>query len=383
MKQMLLIDARTLDPDHNLALEEYVFTSMPRDKEYLILWQNDNAVIIGRHQNTLAEIDESYVQEKGIRVVRRMSGGGAVYHDLGNLNFSFIVDAAGSQVDLERFCLRIAVALGKLGLDARLDGRNDILAEGCKISGNAQYMKEGRVMHHGTLLFDSDLSVLSKALKPDPEKIKAKGVKSVRSRVANIRSLLKQDMTLQEFRDHLARYLLGGDGVRYQLTEQDLAAVEAIRAARYGTWEWNYGASPSLNVSILPIRPRSWKENTITIRSSHFVSFHSIYCCPNPCTLRAEFLPFCSSRHTPIVSPINRSRIVNVLKFSSVINYAIVTIFVFYTVFCHSCDSTIAPLIGHPMIQFFGRGLTPSKMSTKFFGACSSHIHCCPFYTKP
>ena len=248
MKQMLLIDARTLDPDHNLALEEYVFTSMPRDKEYLILWQNDNAVIIGRHQNTLAEIDESYVQEKGIRVVRRMSGGGAVYHDLGNLNFSFIVDAAGSQVDLERFCLRIAVALGKLGLDARLDGRNDILAEGCKISGNAQYMKEGRVMHHGTLLFDSDLSVLSKALKPDPEKIKAKGVKSVRSRVANIRSLLKQDMTLQEFRDHLARYLLGGDGVRYELTEQDLAAVEAIRAARYGTWEWNYGASPSCDV---------------------------------------------------------------------------------------------------------------------------------------
>lgn len=248
MKQMVLIDARTLDPDHNLALEEYVFTSMPRDKEYLILWQNDNAVIIGRHQNTLAEIDESYVQQKGIRVVRRMSGGGAVYHDLGNLNFSFIVDAAGSQVDLERFCLRIAVALGKLGLDARLDGRNDILAEGCKISGNAQYMKEGRVMHHGTLLFDSDLSVLSKALKPDPEKIKAKGVKSVRSRVANIRSLLKQDMTLQEFRDHLARYLLGGEGVRYELTEQDLAAIEDIRRVRYGTWEWNYGASPSCDV---------------------------------------------------------------------------------------------------------------------------------------
>lgn len=248
MKQMVLIDVRTLDPDHNLALEEYVFTSMPRDKEYLILWQNDNAVIIGRHQNTLAEIDESYVQQQGIRVVRRMSGGGAVYHDLGNLNFSFIVDAAGSQVDLERFCLRIALALGELGLDARLDGRNDILAEGCKISGNAQYMKEGRVMHHGTLLFDSDLSVLSKALKPDPEKIRAKGVKSVRSRVANIRSLLKRDMTLQEFRDHLARHLLGGDGVRYELTKADLDAVEAIRAARYGTWEWNYGASPRCDV---------------------------------------------------------------------------------------------------------------------------------------
>jgi lipoate-protein ligase A len=177
-----------------------------------------------------------------------MSGGGAVYHDLGNLNFSFIVDAAGSQVDLERFCLRIALALGELGLDARLDGRNDILAEGCKISGNAQYMKEGRVMHHGTLLFDSDLSVLSKALKPDPEKIRAKGVKSVRSRVANIRSLLKQDMTLEAFREHLARHLLGGDGVRYELTQEDLAAIENIRARRYGTWEWNYGASPRCDV---------------------------------------------------------------------------------------------------------------------------------------
>jgi lipoate-protein ligase A len=248
MKQMVLIDARTVDPDHNLALEEYVFSAMPRDKEYLILWQNDNAVIIGRHQNTLAEIDENYVQKHGIRVVRRMSGGGAVYHDLGNLNFSFIVDAAGSQVDLERFCLRIALALGELGLDARLDGRNDILAEGCKISGNAQYMKEGRVMHHGTLLFDSDLSVLSKALKPDPEKIRAKGVKSVRSRVANIRSLLKQDMTLEAFREHLARHLLGGDGVRYELTQEDLAAIENIRARRYGTWEWNYGASPRCDV---------------------------------------------------------------------------------------------------------------------------------------
>lgn len=244
MKQTVWIDVSSLDPEWNLALEEYVFSCMPRDKEYLLLWQNDNAVIIGRHQNTLAEIDESYVQQQGIRVVRRLSGGGAVYHDLGNLNFSFIVDAESGRVDLERFCLRIALALGELGLDARVDGRNDILAQGCKISGNAQYVKEGRVMHHGTLLFDSDLSVLSKALKPDPEKIRAKGVKSVRSRVANIRALLKQDMTLQAFREHLARHLLGGEGVRYELTQQDLAAVEAIRARRYGTWEWNYGASP-------------------------------------------------------------------------------------------------------------------------------------------
>lgn len=249
MKEMVFIDVTTTDPDHNLALEEYVFNQMSRDKEYLLLWQNDNAIIVGRHQNTLAEIDSHYVQEKGIRVVRRMSGGGAVYHDMGNLNFSFIVDSESSQVDLRSFCLRVASALQKLGLDAQVDGRNDILANGCKISGNAQYVKEGRVMHHGTLLFDSNLSVLSAALKPDPEKIKAKGVQSVRSRVANIRSLLPEDMTLPQFRGFLAETLLQDiPHSRYELTAQDLEAVEAIRAQRYGTWDWNYGASPQCSL---------------------------------------------------------------------------------------------------------------------------------------
>lgn len=250
MKHTVFIDAKTTDPDHNLALEEYIFSFMPREQEYLYLWQNDNAIIIGRHQNTLAEIDQSYVDQKGIRVVRRLSGGGAVYHDMGNLNFTFIVDAqANSQVDLRTFCLRIAEALQELGLDAQVDGRNDILVSGCKVSGNAQYIKEGRVMHHGTLLFDSDLTVLGQALRPDPEKIKAKGVKSVRSRVGNIRSFLKTDMTLSQFRAHLASYLLKDipHGC-YELNAKDLAAVETIRAERYGTWQWNYGASPACDI---------------------------------------------------------------------------------------------------------------------------------------
>ena len=250
MKHTVFIDAKTTDPDHNLALEEYIFNHLPRDKEYLYLWRNDNAIIIGRHQNTLAEIDSAFVEAKGIRVVRRLSGGGAVYHDMGNLNFTFIVDGkVGSQVDLRSFCLRVVDALRALGLDAQVDGRNDILANGCKVSGNAQYVKEGRVMHHGTLLFDSDLTVLSKALQPDPEKIKAKGVQSVRSRVANIRSLLPVDMTMEQFRAHVARYLLQDmPHSNYMLTEEDMAAVERIRADRYGTWAWNYGASPQCSL---------------------------------------------------------------------------------------------------------------------------------------
>jgi len=249
MKQTVYIEAPTTDPDFNLALEEYVFNHMPRDKEYLLTWQNDNAIIIGRHQNTLSEIDESYVRDHGIRVVRRLSGGGAVYHDLGNLNFTFIVDADSALVDLERFCLRVANALGTLGVDARVDGRNDILVNGHKVSGNAQYRKEGRIMHHGTLLFDSNLTVLGAALKPYPEKIQAKGVQSVRSRVGNIRALLPNDMTLAQFRRHLADTLLSGiPHSRYTLTDSDLAAIETIRADRYGTWQWNYGVSPACTV---------------------------------------------------------------------------------------------------------------------------------------
>ena len=245
MKYLIL---NTTDPAFNLAAEQYVFDRLATQESFLMLWQNRNAIIIGKHQNTLAEINEAFVREHGIKVVRRLSGGGAVYHDLGNLNYTLIAPDDGEGLDLGRFCRPVIRALRKLGVDAEINGRNDMTVGGQKFSGNAQYRKDGRVMHHGTILFDSDMSVLAGALQVDEEKIKAKGVKSVRSRVANIRSLLKQDMTLQEFRDHLARHLLGGDGVRYELTKADLDAVEAIRAARYGTWEWNYGASPRCDV---------------------------------------------------------------------------------------------------------------------------------------
>ena len=243
MKEIVYIEVETLDPGFNLALEEYVFEHMSRDKEYFLTWRNDNAIIVGRHQNTAAEINEEVVKEKGIRVVRRLSGGGAVYHDLGNLNFTFIVDAEpGQKVDLRRFCQPIADTLCELGANATVDGRNDILIDGKKISGNAQYVKQGRVMHHGTILFDSDMSVLGPALKPDPTKISAKGVKSVRSRVTTVRPCLREDMTIEQFRKALTQSLFQGDGiVPYALTEADIAAIEKIRQERYALHEWNYG----------------------------------------------------------------------------------------------------------------------------------------------
>ncbi len=247
--QWQFIRTHSTAPDWNLALEQYVFDCLPRDKNYFILWQNDNAVIIGRHQNTLAEINEPYIREKGIRVVRRLSGGGAVYHDLGNLNFTFIQNAEnGIALDLSLFCEPVAAAIRALGAQAQVNGRNDITVDGKKFSGNAQYAREGRVMHHGTLLFDSDMQAAQDALQPDPEKIRAKGVQSVRSHITNLRPYLP-GVSLEQFRKMLLEKLFAGRPMtEYVMTEADRAAIETIRQERYATWDWNYGFSPPCNL---------------------------------------------------------------------------------------------------------------------------------------
>ena len=245
------IQVDTTDPAFNLALEEYVFESLSKDYNYFILWQNDRTVVIGHHQNTFNEVDEAFIRENNITVVRRLSGGGAVYHDLGNLNFTFIQDAAGKEPDLALFCHPVAEAIRTLGANAEVNGRNDITVNGMKFSGNAQYVKYGRVMHHGTLLFDSKLENAAKALRPDPEKIKAKGVASVRSRITNLKPLLPEGTTLENFRDALLKALFENEQMeRYILTDSDIAAITALRESRYGTWEWNWGASPACDMTL-------------------------------------------------------------------------------------------------------------------------------------
>ncbi len=234
------------DPAWNLAMEEFFFDCMDRGKSYLLLWQNHNTVVIGKNQNTQSEIDSGYVRDHGIRVVRRLSGGGAVYHDDGNLNFTFITDAEdGQRIDLHRFCVPIAETLRSFGVDAQISGRNDITVDGKKFSGNAQYVRQGRVMHHGTLMFDSDLSVLQKVLQVNREKLSSKGIASVSSRVTNLRPYLPEGVTIEDFAERLVQYL----SCRYdletlELTEQDLDEIEKRKNARYDTWQWNYGRSP-------------------------------------------------------------------------------------------------------------------------------------------
>lgn len=248
---MIIYRSPSKDPAWNLAMEEYFFQRMDRSQSYFLLWQNHNTVVIGKNQNTLAEIDSDYISSQGIRVVRRLSGGGAVYHDDGNLNFTFITDAPeGGQIDLHRFCLPIAEALRSFGVDAVIGGRNDITVDGKKFSGNAQYVQEGRVMHHGTLMFDSDLTVLQNALRVNREKIASKGIQSVASRVTNLRPYLPDDVTMEQFAQRLLQYLSCLDVIGFcTLTDADLAEIRKIKEARYDTWEWNYGRSPEFTWS--------------------------------------------------------------------------------------------------------------------------------------
>lgn len=239
------------DPTINLALEEYVLRSAQTDEDMLLFYINGPSIIIGRHQNTIEEINTSYVTQHGIHVVRRLSGGGAVYHDLGNLNFSFIT---GSQpenfTNFKKFTEPVIQGLLKLGVRAELSGRNDILADGRKVSGNAQYISKGRMASHGTLLFNTDLSQVAEALNVRGDKITSKGIKSVRSRVANISEFLSQPMDIDAFKRYLLVHLFDGlaEPPTLPLGEDDWAAVRRLADERYRSWDWNYGRSPDFNV---------------------------------------------------------------------------------------------------------------------------------------
>ena len=249
--KLCYLDLPGTDASRNLAVEQYLFETLPGDRSCLMLWQNRRAVILGKYQNAHTELNGAYILEHEVQVVRRLSGGGAVYHDLGNLNFTFITDAESSgRVDLGLFCRPVADVLRSLGVPAELNGRNDICVEGKKCSGNAQYVRHGRVMHHGTLLFDSDLDAVSQALRVDADKLRSKGVASVRSRVTNLRPYLDPTVDMRQFRSLLLRGLLrGADGEALALTAADDEEIERIKQERYDRWDWNYGLSPAGNLS--------------------------------------------------------------------------------------------------------------------------------------
>ena len=247
---MKYIDWRATDPQLNLAFEEYVFDQMDKNESYFLLWQNDNAVIVGKHQNTIEEINQEYVRQNSIKVVRRLSGGGAVYHDLGNLNFTFIVnDDSKDQFDFQTFTRPLVNALKTLGVNAEFNSRNDIAIDGKKFSGNSQYAKRGRILHHGTILFNSKLTTIQSALKVKNDKIESKGIKSIKSRVTNIAEYLDEDYTLENFKKALLAAMFENDHLE-EITLSDAAIhdIEQLKADKYATWDWNYGKSPQYNL---------------------------------------------------------------------------------------------------------------------------------------
>ena len=260
---MFLTIDTTTDPTWNLAAEEYLLTR--RSEPFVRLWRNADSVIIGRHQNAYAEIDLDYVEREHIPVVRRMTGGGAVFHDLGNVNYSFF-DLTG-----RKFTDVILDALLPLGIEGQCSGRNDLtLPDGRKFSGTAICKHGARVLEHGTLLFDASFDRLAAALKPRPEKFTGKAVQSVRSRVANLSAQLPDPMTTDAFIEHLGRHIgTALDCVPFNYSEEDRAAIEALQAERFGNPAWNFGASPACSFTNVRKFPAGLVEAHFDINGGH------------------------------------------------------------------------------------------------------------------
>jgi len=254
---MIYVPNDNHDPRVNLAIENYLLDNMVTDEPILLFYINEPSIIIGRNQNTIEEINQQYVDEHGIHVVRRLSGGGAVYHDLGNLNYSFITpDDGNSFRNFAKFTEPVVKALHDLGVTgAQLKGRNDLVINDMMFSGNAMYATNGRMYAHGTLMLDSDTNEVVNALKVRKDKIASKGIKSIRSRVTNIRPFLPvehQNMTTEEFREAILLRIFGVDNIAevntYELTDQDRKKIQTYTDNYYGNWDWNYGRSPEFDL---------------------------------------------------------------------------------------------------------------------------------------
>lgn len=264
------------DPRLNLALEEYAMRNFSPDTDYLLFYINEPSIIIGRNQNTLEEINLDYVKDNNIHVVRRISGGGAVYHDHGNLNFSFITNHdIKSLHNFKKFTAPVIKVLKSMGVDAELKGRNDILVDERKISGTAQFSTGKRMISHGTLLLSTDLSEVVKALNVKMSKIQSKGHKSVRSRVANISEYLSEPLTIEEFREKLLKglYEASEPFEEYKLTPEQWEEVHELKKNKYDTWDWNFGSSPKFNIQRTKRFPVGEIDLRIFVEKGHITDF--------------------------------------------------------------------------------------------------------------
>jgi len=247
---MLILDSPYTDPRYNIAAEEFLL--MKKAEDYAFFYINQPSVIIGKHQNAWGEVNTEFIRAKGIPVIRRISGGGTVYHDPGNLNFSFILNGKeGRMVDFRKYASPVVEFLVGLTLNASFGKRNEILLGDLKVSGNAEHVHRKRVLHHGTLLFKADLVALETSIRVDPGKYKDKAVQSIRSRVTNITDHLSGNMDMEGFRASLIRHFLdratGSAG--YEFSREDEAAIRELAEDKYSSWDWNIGYSPKYDLN--------------------------------------------------------------------------------------------------------------------------------------
>jgi lipoate-protein ligase A len=247
---MIYVENNSLDPYFNFALEYYLLKELDLGQDVFLFWRTEPTLMIGKHQNTIEEINSAYVKEKGIKVVRRITGGGTIYTDPNGWQFSFIIkEKSFGDINFETYTGPVIEALGQLGIDAKFNNRNDILIDGKKFSGNAQYSDESCTLHHGSLLFDTDLSELVKSITVSDDKIISKGIKSVRDRVTNLGDHMEKKIESLEFRDLMLQELLKNVEKTYVLTPEDLTRVQEITNDKFKQWDWNYGESPDFNIT--------------------------------------------------------------------------------------------------------------------------------------
>lgn len=276
---MKYIVNKSNNPAYNIALEAYAFRELLSEDEIFILWINEPAIIIGKHQNTIQEINKEYIDAHGIHIARRLSGGGAVYHDLNNLNYTIISNKSEEGAfDFKTFSQPVIETLADLGVKAEFTGRNDLEINGKKFCGNAQAYYKGRMMHHGCLLFDVDMTVLGDALKVSKDKIESKGIKSVRARVTNILDELPEKITVNEFSDKILAKMKETypDMTEYILSEDELAKIQKSADEQFGNWDWVYGKAPEYTIE-RNVRYPAGKINTFANVEKSIIKNIKIY----------------------------------------------------------------------------------------------------------
>ncbi|MFP4555695.1 MAG: lipoate--protein ligase [Bacteroidales bacterium] len=242
---MLCIFSNSTNPYFNIATEEHLLKNFNDD--VFFLYSNEPSVIVGKHQNTLAEVDYQYTKKNDIKVIRRLSGGGAVFHDLGNVNFTFIRNGKeGKLVDFRGFTKPVIGLLHELGIEAKFEGYNSLTINGKKFSGNAEHVFKNRVMHHGTMLFSTNLKTLAQVLYVNKNRYSHKGIQSVRATVTNISEHLAKEMPIDAFKAFVHKFILREfNGTNHLFSTEDVTTIKQLVNEKYATWEWNFGYSPS------------------------------------------------------------------------------------------------------------------------------------------